>query len=328
MPQNNDLNTALTRLGFEAEGRLYFGRWQGYAVSLVPMGAQCQVSLATHADKKYDKLRRNVLKSAARLAPRKCQVVNAGNAFVFSMPCGKKVLDAGELPRYLDAFAEALRENNFLPSETCSVCGGQRPDSLCFIGSYQPVHRSCVRSLEEKTREETEQNQLNGSYLTGTVGAVLGMIVGLIPNVFVGVATERIYALLFALVPLAAMWCYRKFNGKMSKGSIGIIIAVSLLGVFVMQYFTLAIYVMKDYGVSLGTALSYTGELFGDREIFGEIMGKSISHFLFMGLGILFAWRYLNQTNGGKLANMKSALATMRDNPDFAPEKPDETPWP
>lgn len=320
MQQNDALKAALTRLGFEAEGRLFFGRWQGYAVSLIPVGAQCQVSFASHADKKYDKHRRIVKKSADRLAPRKSAVVNAGNAFVFTMPCGPKVIDAGDLPRYLDAYAAALRENNFLPSETCAVCGGQRPDSLCFIGSYQPVHKGCVRSLAEKTRQEAENNELNGSYLTGAIGALLGMLVGLIPNIAIGVISDRIYALLFALVPLAAMWCYRKFNGKMSKGSIGIIVAVSLLGVVVMLFFELAIVFVQEYHLAIGEALHYALEAFRDGETLGLILGGSIMYFVFMALGILFAWRYLNQTNGGNVANMDAALSTLRDNPDFAQE--------
>ena len=141
------------------------------------------------------------------------------------------------------------------------------------------------------------------------------MLIGLIPNVALGVISDRIYALLFALVPLAAMWLYRKFNGKMSKGSIGIIIAVSLLGVFVMQFATLAIYIMQEYGTGLGQAMSLTAGLFADGEILGQILRESIMHFLFMGLGILFAWRYLNQTNGGAVTNMDAALATLRPNP-------------
>lgn len=320
MPQNDYLKEALIRLGFEAEGRLFFGRWQGYALSFVPLGAQCQVSFACRADKKNGRLRRIVQKSAAQKAPKKCAVVNAGNAFVFTMPVSQKVVGEGELPRYLDAFAEALRENDFLPAETCSICGGQKPDSLCFIGSYQPVHKGCVRSLAEQTRQKAEQNELNGSYLTGAIGAVLGMLVGLIPNVAFAVASDRIYALLFALVPLASMWCYRKFNGKLSKGSIGIIIVVSLLGVFVMQYATLAIYIMREYGAAFGKALSLTTEIFKDGELLGEILGNSIMHFVFMGIGILIAWRYLNQTNSGSVANMNAALTTLRDNPEFSQE--------
>lgn len=317
MPQNDILNEALTRLGFESEGRIFFGSWQGYALSLVPQGRQCQVSYASHADKRKDKPRRLVFKSVGRLAPHKCTVVNAGNAFVFTMPANQKTIQAGDLPRYLDGFAEALRENGFFPSDTCSVCGGPRPDSLCFIGSYQPVHKGCVHSLAETTRQNAEQNELNGSYLTGLIGALLGMLVGLIPNIALGILTDRIYAVGFALVPLAAMWLYRKFNGKMSKGSIGIIIAVSLLGVLVMQYFTLAIYVMQQFGAGLGEALKLTAQLFADGEIFGQVMGSSIMHFVFMGIGILFAWSYLNRTNGGNVAHMDAAISTLRPNPDF-----------
>ena len=315
MPKNDELKEALLRLGFETDRRVFFGLWQDYAVSVVPVGIQCQISYATHADKNYQKLRRNVQKSANRLAPKKCTVTNTGEAFVFTLPVDRKMLEAGELPRCLDAFAAALRENNFLPCETCAVCGGQKPDSLCYLRLYRPVHKACVRSLSETTRQKAEQNELNGSYLTGAVGALLGMLIGLIPNVALGVISDRIYALLFALVPLAAMWLYRKFNGKMSKGSIGIIIAVSLLGVFVMQFATLAIYIMQEYGTGLGQAMSLTAGLFADGEILGQILRESIMHFLFMGLGILFAWRYLNQTNGGAVTNMDAALATLRPNP-------------
>ncbi len=323
MAQQVPLFTALATLGFETIGAACFGVWKNYAVNIRMESGAYWADFAVRPAK-TDRALQKALQSSLKAAGVSRSGVNLaygrGKAVSFYLRLDRKTPYERQFPVFADACVRALRENGLAPADTCAVCGCSLPESLCFVGTYQPVHASCMRSSLEKTREKAEDNQANGSYLTGLVGALIGMLVGLIPNVLTAAFLDRISALLFALVPLAAMWCYRKFNGKTSKGSIGIIIVVSLVGVLVMQYFNLAIYIMQEYGYAFGESLSLTGELFRDGEIFGEIMKNSAMNFFFMALGILFAWRYLNQTNSGSVANMEAALGTLRPNPAFTPD--------
>ena len=323
MAKQAPLYQALAARGFETAGLACYGLWKGYAVTLLLEQGSYWAHFAVRVNQSDRSLQKALAASMKNACGRRVAVnlaLGRGKTAAFAFRADRKSPCEDQFAAFADNCVRALQENGLSPAKTCAVCGGGTPESLCLLGSYQPVHSGCMRSSLEKTREQAADNQANGSYLTGLVGALLGMLVGLIPNIAIGVLSDRIYAVLFALVPLAAMWCYRKFNGKMSKGSIGIIIVVSLLGVVVMQFFTLAIYIVQEYGVSLGKALSLSLQLFGDGEVLGSVLGSSVMHFVFMALGILFAWRYLNQTNGGNVANMEAALATLRPNPDFSGE--------
>ena len=59
-------------------------------------------------------------------------------------------------------------------------------------GYYQPVNAAALRQQGTQAREKAEENQTNGSYLLGLIGAILGTLVGLIPNLLTAVYTETI----------------------------------------------------------------------------------------------------------------------------------------
>lgn len=326
MAKQAPLFASLEAYDFQTVGSVCFGLWKGYAVSIRLVQGNFWADFAVRLGKP-DKALQRAINASLKADGIKRSGVNfnlaRGKAASFLLRLNRKTPFVDQFAVFADACARALRENGLEPASTCAVCGGGTPESLCFVGTYQPVHASCMRADLEKTREKAEENQANGSYLTGLVGALLGMLVGLIPNVATAVFLDRIVAVLFALVPLAAMWGYRKFNGKLDKGSIGIIIVLSLIGVVLLQYFSLAIYIMQEYDTTLGLALSFTADLFRDGETLGQILSGSLTSFLFMGLGILFAWRYISQTNSGAVANKEALLSTMRPNPDFSQDSSD-----
>ena len=115
---------------------------------------------------------------------------------------------------------------------------------------------------------------------------LLGMLLGLIPNLLTIVFTERIYALLFALVPIAAIFGYKLLGGRMDRASIVVVILVSLLGVPVMIYFELVIYIVQEYGASLKEALSAALEVVKEVAFWREESGELLQLLLFMGLAL------------------------------------------
>ena len=197
---------------------------------------------------------------------------------------------------------------------TCAHCGGQAPDSYCLVNTYQPVHAACVRSAQMQTVEKAQANAEHGSYLTGALGAIIGTLVGLIPTVLTTLYLERIYALLFALVPLAAMFGYRLCRGKRSKASIAIIIVLSLIGVIALQFIVITIGVAQELELPVSEAAREVVPYLLTAEGFQSLLTESDApvEFLFMALGIFIAWKYLAVTNERTIANADAAASTLR----------------
>ena len=320
MAKENPIYESLAPLGFETAGSACFGIWSGYAVSLRQSQSNYLIELAARTDRKDKQLRKNVHKAVKqRCSKRYHGCYENGKAMVFTVSFDRKTPFDEQGTAFLDVFVSVLRENGVAPAETCSVCGGAHPDSLCWLDGYQPVHAACVRSLSEQTREKAEHNQENGSYLTGILGGIVGMLAGLVPSLLTILWMERIYGVLFALVPLAAMWGYRKCRGKQNTAAIVIVIVLSLLGVFVLEAVVVAIGVTREYGMAFGTAFSLTMSYLVTGEGFVAMLGDCIMEFVFMAVGILLAWGYLRQTNTTAIAAMDAVAGTLRPIGDAAP---------
>ena len=183
--------------------------------------------------------------------------------------------------------------------------------------NYQPVNAAALRQQGTQAREKAEENQTNGSYLLGLIGAILGTLVGLIPNLLTAVYTETIYSILFALIPICAMLGYKLLKGKMDTGSIIIVVVLSLISVPLMVVLELAFYFVRD-GFSLGFALSRSVQLLTEPGVLSELGGELVKRVLFMGLGIWVAWRFMsNQTNRSAVQNSEAQLASLRPNPAY-----------
>ena len=322
----NEIYAALQPLGFESAGNLCFGTWKGYAVSLRPFTNKVfYADVAVRLPKIPGGLRKT-LGRALREPGLKLGGVEMvkKNVIVASLSFAKADDPAKRFAEFLDKLTGALREQGVAPADTCAVTGAPQPDSLCLVAvdgvlCYQPVCAAAIRDNETKTREAVEDNRENGSYLLGFIGALIGMLVGVALNVLGIVFTERIYALLFALVPLAAMFGYKLFKGKMSKGSIVIVILLCLLGVLLIPLFEIVVYLMRDSGASLGEALNWATFSMLDPDFLSEISGELLKLLLFMALGVFIAWRYMSSSTNSSMASGAAAqLATLRPNPRYA----------
>lgn len=322
----NVIYSALEPLGFESEGAVCFGTWKGYAVSLRQFsGKTYYADVAVRLPKIPGGLRKNLNRELKEpgLKIGGIELIRK-SVITMSISFSKVEEAAARFTEKLDKLTAALREQGIAPADTCAVSGASRPDSLCLVVSdgilsYQPVCAAVIREKGTHAREKAEENQANGSYVLGFVGALLGMLVGLIPNVLGIIYTERIYGLLFALVPLASMFGYKLFTGKMSKGSIVIVIVLSLLGVVLIPWMELSFYLVRDYGTTVREGLSYAAQYLLAPGSLAEIGGELLQLLLFMALGIWIAWKYMSgQTNSSQVMSSEAQLATLRPNPAYA----------
>ncbi len=309
----------LAPLGFETVGAACCGTWRGYAVTVRGLQYSLfQLGFAVRVDKKNTVLNKT-LKTAlkAQLGKVFGGVVNQGNSLLFNLRFDEKSNLAEQFRVYAEAICQALAQNGVGPACTCAVCQGASPESLCLIDVFQPVHASCVQQKVVDAKDAAAENQQNGSYLTGTLGALLGALVGTIPTILLLLLSDTISAFLFALVPLAAMFGYRLFKGKSDTVSIVIIVIISILSVGFIALACIIWEIMDMFGCNLFQAFSLIGYMLDWNDFF-DILGSFWKGFLFMGLGIFISWSYLSKTNSTQTQNAEAQLSTLRPNPAFA----------
>lgn len=328
----NTVFSSLRQYGFDAVTKdLCVGTRRNYAVTIQRFGGQTfNIYLAIRIPATSKELR-TALKDASKATGVKGASMNrvTPNFVAGLYPFSKENADPAVFLRWLDAMIDVLAQNGVGPANTCAVTGAPNPDSLCcLLGDprcfgYQPVCAAEVRKNDYEVQSETEHNELNGSYLTGLLGAVLGTVVGIAANLLTIVFLERILVVLFALVPVAAMYGYKLFKGKTNKVSIGIIIVLSLLAVPVMELLSLGIEASRELGISFEEGVSWAFRNFTHPTVMDAIKGDLIKMVLFMGLGVGVAWGFMSkQLNSTQVKSAQLRLDSMRPNPNYqAPQQ-------
>lgn len=324
MATNQAVSNALARLGIGSVGAAHIGVWDGYAVTVRHSAPYYYLDFAVRLDRK-DRALPKALRAdlKARLPKKILGCVNNGDHVTCTLTLDKKTSYTDQFESALDAIAAALRQKDVAPAGTCAVCGREHPDSLCLLGGYQPVHAACVNDVTETTKQAAEENERRGSYLTGFVGGVLGVLVGLVPSLLSILLFDRIYTVLFALVPLCAMWGYRKLNGKRSNASIVIIIILSLAGVVLLEFLAVTISFKQELGMTLLPAMRFTLNYLFTSVGVGVMLQESLAELLFMAIGIFIAWRFLAHTNQGEISQANAIRHSLHpiygsaDDPDW-----------
>ena len=332
----NEIISGMTQYGFRnLNPYLCVGTWKNYAVTLRRFTRQsCYVNLAVRLGK-ADRQLRKTLREAVKSAGIKKGVVNNVQAnTVMSTFTFDKTGRLADLTDFLGVLTDALRQNGVGPANTCAVTGAPNPDSLCMLQlqncyGYQPVCAAAVRKEENVLREKVEENENNGSYLTGALGALLGALAGVAVNLLTILFLQRIFALLFALVPIFAMFGYKLFKGKTDKASLILVIVLSLAAVPVMEFLSTALFFVKDAGAPLKEALHITGDLFFAPEFLSESIPEMLKLLLFMALGVAFAWGYMReQLNVNRMKGSRLQTESLHPNPLYAPLPNTPTPEP
>lgn len=319
----NSLYSALAPYGFETTANVCYGCWRNYAVSILNTQYSIfQLSFAVRADKKDKNLAKSLrAELRQQLGKGLSTVLNLGNTLQFAYRFDGKTPLADQFVRAADAIAAALSAHGLSPAVTCAVCGGGTPDSLCVVNTYQPVHAACMHQKLETAKEQAMENKENGSYLTGTVGAILGALVGSLVPILVLIGTNVISAFLYALVPLAAMFGYRRFKGKSDKISIVIVMLISILFVAIIDFVYLAHLFQQYFHASFFQGLSLAFQNLGSLDQWfdtGVLTSDILKSLLFMALGIVFSWGYLTKTSSAEVKTTATLLETMHPNPMFS----------
>lgn len=192
---------------------------------------------------------------------------------------------------------------------TCPFCKRSGCDiAVPHNGAYHFAHKTCVESLIQKSKDTAEKNSASGSYITGIIGAILGTIVGVIPSFLTVVFMEKIYVYLFALIPLAAYYGYKTFNGKLNKVATVVTVVISILGVYFLEYAFLAHQVIATYKMSIGDFFYFLPSFLTDGGLWMRLTRNAALEFLFVILGIVIVWKQITHTSATAVANNEQLL--------------------
>ena len=320
----NETFAQLSQFGFTpVNDAVCVGTWNNYAVELQRYSGRTYYTYLAIRIPKADKAVKKACNAAFKAAGlKRATVMGVAPNFV-QAACTLEKGDA-EVPcfrTFMDTLTGTLARNGIAPANTCALTGAPNPDSLCLVLNnkymgYQPVVGAAVRQGNYDLQARVEENENNGSYASGFVGALIGALLAVAINVAAMVFTDRMYAILFALVPIFAMFGYKLFKGRTNKGSLIILLLLSLLAIPLMVYLTVTVSIVREYGVPLGDALRAAGQIVVNPEYLAEVRGTLLMMLLFMALGLLIAWRFIRgQLNSTRVQTSNLQVETMRPNP-------------
>lgn len=243
-----------------------------------------------------------------------------GDAFIQRTSSEATVLSANVAIKAITPFAQTfdrllatvIAEADALgyePPADCALCGRPGCDSYSYYGGvFTTVHANCVRQNTEAQFEKVQHNENNGSYALGILGAIIGGVVGSIPNVLSVVLAERIMVLLCALIPLGAYYGYKLFRGKMNGAALASTIAVSVLLIPIIEYLTYFVlfYVEDNY-------LLYPGEFIEVFTLYQEeFLPPMLQTALFVVLGVFLVFGIIRRGNKHVYADMSMTRESLR----------------
>lgn len=136
----------------------------------------------------------------------------------------------------------------------------------------------------ENIVQEPIKEAKKGSYITGTIGAIIGGVIASIPWILVYSFENMIVAALALLIAGGAFLGYKLLKGRIGKGLPAIITIVSVIVVTVVTLVVCPIILMAKEGVEVS---SFNFKmLYSSSEMKAAIIQELIMSLLFTGLGI------------------------------------------
>lgn len=193
---------------------------------------------------------------------------------------------------FIDDILQKLKDLDVPGADVCVVCREDNGDMLHNVKidtGIAKMHQKCfdeVKKITDDKQKEFHQEEKN--HFIGTIGALIGGIIGTIPWVIVYMLGFFVGWLGF-IIGIAANKGYELFRGKNSRAKPFIIIIIVIICVLLAQV-TCEIITLNDYLKSEGiNDVGVFDMLRGLGEIFANEAGYRESVILNVLLGLLFA---------------------------------------
>ena len=294
---------AAEELGLTQKGNGYTGIVKGFPVLVTD--AKKAVTCAIQTDIRP---KNSVMKKLKELRKSTKSAI-LWNDHVMRLTVNKQETAEGSPAQVLDRFLEIISREGVAPLDRCPICNKSGCDAAAPMGGVMALaHMDCLKQRAEKTKARLEDGEFSGSYLTGIIGALLGAIVGTLPNLLLIVFLQRVFALAMCLIPICAYYGYKLFGGKRNKFAIVISIVMAVAGVMLIQWELVAYTLMHDYHYSLSRALSYIWGRMDDFSLWIDLAKDAGIEWLMAALGVWISFGVISRTDKGDVKLSAEAL--------------------
>lgn len=199
----------------------------------------------------------------------------------------------GKIREFLAWFLPLLQEYGASAWDVCPECGYQITDGKWMLsngGVARYYHDACAQKALREVEDQNEQRkqQDNGSYLKGTIGALLGALIGAVVWAVVLLA-----GYMASIIGLLIGWLsdkgYRLLGGRNGKGKIAILIVAVILGVVIGTLGSDAITLAQMINETPGATATYADIPMLLVALFAEDEGYRSALLGNIGMGLLFA---------------------------------------
>ncbi len=295
--------------GMKVSSGVAYGSLRGYAVTLSEGSGYKQMVIATRFASPEQQNALGLAVGAVnvtsqyrvqslKLAPNCINVV-----FSDAMGTMKKI------EQFVDWFFPLLDQHQGARVEVCNECGTPIYDNGQWIlrdgvAAFH-VHSTCGQALRDRTSSENEQRlqEAEGSYATGTVGALLGAALGAVVWGLVLMA-GYVASLVGLLIGFLAEKGYSLLKGKQGKAKVAILVLAVIVGVLlgtVTGTVLQVVQVMNREGVDMEYFQQMMEIVLANSDVQGEMTRNAVLGILFAGLGV-FA---MLKKEGKKIAGEK-----------------------
>ncbi|MDR1388611.1 MAG: hypothetical protein LBJ31_01355 [Treponema sp.] len=270
------------QIGLKQVNEVFYGRYLQYWLTLAKNNAEgTDISLSMVIDKSisFEKMKEALLETE-----------NPGTIEINENLIEIQIIgDFYDTKSLLDRINKILSIcNEFGVKSICQICKTNIPDGYYnYNGEIVPVCTGCIDKIN-LLNEETKSPNLK-SYITGSIGALTGALIGSAVWIIVGLV--GFYASIGGVaISYASFTGYTKLGGKSNKASI-LIIGVSILAAVIFaEMVGLGIEIAKyakgeNYQLSLIQVVQILFAIIKSGENMGEIVRNMLVGLLFAGLG-------------------------------------------
>ena len=280
------------KLGMTIENEVPAKVINGFKVQLVEMtiGRIKQTALAFITNSELDKPMQAKIRKANGISGLYIQNVGLANNAVY-LPI-KKNISAEKFDEKVEKVTKVLSDLGVKDLDYCPFCGSSEElDGVRTIeGANIHVHEVCVDKFLEEA-EKSLQAHDSGSYSKGIMGAVFGAALGAIPAAIALFLFSYLIGLLFALIPFASFYFYRKSGAPKTTQAVTVIGVLSLALAALMGF---GYYSMVDAWIQSGEIILEAGETFTLTPILLQTV-------LFAAIGVWVAWNYMYKNTSGAM---------------------------
>ena len=296
----SDLKKLAKEFNMQNAGGVAYGTMHGFAVTLQDGAGAKQMTIATRfasmdQQREFEKKVSEVnITSQYRvlqfsIAPDYINIQLNG-----AMGCMKKIR------AFVEWIFPLLMESGASTAQFCNECGAPIHDDGVWmlrdglVASH--VHKACSEKVQNELYAENTQRQEedNGSYGYGIVGAVIGALIGSLVWALVLMA-GYVAGIVGLVIGFLANKGYNLMKGKQGKAKITILVVAVIIGVVVGTIGGTCLQVvdaMNEYGIEMEYFAEYLQIILEDSAVQGEIVTNTLIGLLFAGLGV---WGLLSQ---------------------------------